>query len=202
MFSYIKGVLADKGEGFLVVDVNGIGFKVYTSLESLTEPSCIIDREITLYTYLYIKEGIMDLYGFINKAELDLFLLLISVSGVGAKGAISILSVAPCEKLCAAIATDDSATIKRASGIGAKTAQRVCLELKDKIKNESFIKDDTDAFSDFDSQPQTNAVSEAISALISLGYTATEAQRAVSGVKGEDAQDVSDIIKYALKNLM
>ena len=189
MFSYIKGILADKGDGFLVVDVNGIGFKVYTSLQSLTEPSCIIDREITLYTYLYIKEGIMDLYGFISKAELDLFLLLISVSGVGAK-------------LCAAIATEDFATIKRASGIGAKTAQRVCLELKDKIKNESFIKSETDAFSDFDYQPQTNAVSEAISALISLGYTATEAQRSVSGIKGEDEKDVSDIIKSALKNLM
>lgn len=126
--------------------------------------------------------------------------MLISVSGVGAKGAVSILSVAPCDKLCLSIVTDDTATIKKAAGIGAKTAQRVCLELKDKIKNESFVSSDTDAFATFDVSGQGDIVSEAISALVALGYTAQEAQKAVKAAKGADS--VEDIIKSALKSMM
>ena len=142
----------------------------------------------------------MDLYGFATKQELELFLLLISVSGVGAKGAVSILSVAPCDKLCLSIVTDDTSTIKKAAGIGAKTAQRVCLELKDKIKNESFVSQDTDAFAYQTSFAQSDNMSEAISALVSLGYTQIEAQRAVKSAKGDDS--VEDIIKAALKAMM
>lgn len=200
MFSYIRGKLAEKAEGYAVVDVNGVGFKIYTSQNSLADSRCVTGQEVTFHTYLYIKEGIMDLYGFATKQELELFLLLISVNGVGAKGAVSILSVAPCEKLCLAIATDDTATIKKAAGIGAKTAQRVCLELKDKIKNESFVSENTDAFSESVSYASGDNVSEAISALVALGYTAAEAQRAVKGAKPEDS--VEDIIKLALKAMM
>lgn len=200
MFSYIKGKLAEKAEGFAVVEVNGVGFKIFTSQNSLADSKCVSGQDITFHTYLYIKEGIMDLYGFTTKQELELFLLLISVNGVGAKGAVSILSVAPCEKLCLAIVTDDTATIKKASGIGAKTAQRVCLELKDKIKNESFVSENTDAFTESVSYTSGDNKSEAISALVALGYTAQEAQKAVKSAKPDDS--VEEIIKQALKSMM
>lgn len=200
MFSYIRGKLTEKSDGYAVVDVNGVGFKIFTSLASLADSKCAVGQEITFHTYLYIKEGIMDLYGFTTRQELDLFLLLISVNGVGAKGAVSILSVAPCEKLCLSIATDDTATIKKASGIGAKTAQRVCLELKDKIKNESFVSDNTDAFSENISYPCGDNVTEAISALVALGYTSQEAHKAVKSAKAQDS--VEDIVKTALKAMM
>ena len=200
MFSYIKGILVEKAEGYAVVDVNGVGFKIFTSQNSLADSKCSTGQEVIFHTYLYIKEGIMDLYGFTEKQELELFLLLISVNGVGAKGAVSILSVAPCEKLCLAIVTDDTATIKKASGIGAKTAQRVCLELKDKIKNESFVSENTDAFSDSVAYVSGDNTSEAISALVALGYTSAEAQKAVKNANPSDT--VEDIIKLALKSMM
>jgi len=200
MFSYIKGTVAEKGNGIIVLDVNGIGFKLFTSQCTIADTNCKVGETATLHTYMYIKEGIMDLYGFSTKQELDLFLLLISVNGVGAKGAVSILSVAPSDKLALSIVTDDVATIKQASGIGAKTAQRICLELKDKIKNESFVSQNTDAFSNNFPADSTSSVSEAVSALVALGYSSQEAQKAVKGATAGDS--VEDIIKKALKALM
>ena len=200
MFSYIKGTVAEKGNGIIVLDVNGIGFKLFTSQCTIADTNCKVGDIASLHTYMYIKEGIMDLYGFSTREELELFLLLISVNGVGAKGAVSILSVATSEKIALSIVTDDVATIKQASGIGAKTAQRICLELKDKIKNESFVSSDTDAFSSSVPVEAGNNLSEAVSALVSLGYTSQEAQRAVKGASATDS--VEDIIKKALKSLM
>lgn len=200
MFSYIKGTVAEKSDGVIVLDVNGIGFKIYTSQCTIADTNCKVGDVATLHTYMYIKEGIMDLYGFSTRGELELFLLLISVNGVGAKGAVSILSVAPWEKISLSIVTDDVATIKQAAGIGAKTAQRICLELKDKIKNESFVSQNTDAFSEIIPTETGNALSEAVSALVALGYSSQEAQKAVRGASASDT--VEDIIKTALKSLM
>ena len=200
MFSYIKGTVAEKSDGVIVLDVNGIGFKIYTSQCTIADTNCKVGDVATLHTYMYIKEGIMDLYGFSTRGELELFLLLISVNGVGAKGAVSILSVAPWEKISLSIVTDDVATIKQAAGIGAKTAQRICLELKDKIKNESFVSQNTDAFSEIIPTETGNALSEAVSALVALGYSSQEAQKAVRGASASDT--VEDIIKKALKSLM
>ncbi len=200
MFSYIKGKLSEKTKEYVVIDVSGIGFKIYTSATSLSDSSLTKGDDVTFHTYMYIKEGIMDLYGFSTREELSLFELLITVSGVGAKGAVAILSVAPPSKLSLAIVSDDASTIKKASGIGPKTAQRVCLELKDKIKNESFISQDTDAFVSLSSEGGT-ARADAISALVVLGYTQQEAQRAVALVK-EEYDDPETYIKHALKNLI
>lgn len=198
MFSYISGRIAERGTNFVVADVNGVGFKIFTSLNTLQDSAVAVGEKATLHTSLYIKEGIMDLYGFSTKEELNMFELLITVSGVGAKGAISILSVAPPSKLALAIVTGDIATIKQASGIGPKTAQRISLELKDKIQNESIVSDNTDAFTPV--IPVGNsAQSEAISALMVLGYSASEAQKAVAAAG--DADNVEDIIKIALKKL-
>ena len=196
MLGYIKGKLNEKDLTFAIVDVNGIGFKIFTSLYSLE--SVNVGDDVTFHTYLYIKEGIMDLYGFATKEELKLFELLISVSGVGAKGAIAILSVGSPSKIAVAIATSDINLIKSASGIGPKIAQRIALELKDKISNEELthgiVSDDVPVIS-------KGAKQEAVSALMVRGYSKNEAEKAVSGAKIE-SDDVEEIIKAALKALM
>lgn len=201
MFSYISGKLAEKNQNYAVVDVNGIGFKIYTSATSLTDPALKSPEDVRFYTYMYIKEGIMDLYGFSTRAELEMFELLISVSGVGAKGAVSILSLASPSKLAVSIVTDDVQTIKKASGIGAKTAQRVCMELKDKIKNDDIISGETDAFESVPAEDTSDARSDAVAALTVLGYTRQEARKAVESVK-DKFDDAESYIRHALKNLM
>lgn len=198
MFSYIKGKVAEKGTGYVVADVNGVGFKIFTSSNTLQDSSLTAGSEATFYTYLYIKEGIMDLYGFSTKEELNLFELLISVSGVGAKGALAVLSVTTPSHLALSIVTEDIATIKKAAGIGTKTAQRIALELKDKIKNESIVSKSTDAFADI--PVDASLQGEAVSALVVLGYSQAEAQKAVASC-GEKCDNVEDIIKQALKKL-
>lgn len=201
MFSYIKGRLAEKTKDYVVIDVSGVGFKIYTSANSLADPAISKGDDVTFHTYMYIKEGIMDLYGFSTKEELRLFELLITVSGVGAKGAVAVLSVATPSKIGLSIVTDDAATIKKASGIGPKTAQRICLELKDKIKNEDIVSENTDAFQTIDISSDSSARGDAVSALVVLGYTSQEAQRAVAAVK-DNFDDAESYIKHALKNLM
>ena len=197
MFSYIRGKIAEKGPNYVVVDVNGVGFKIYTSLNTLQDTSVTIGDTATFHTYMYIKEGIMDLYGFSTKEELTLFELLITVSGVGAKGATAVLSVANPSKLALCIVTGDIATIKQASGIGTKTAQRISLELKDKIKNESLVGEENAVIEQ--APTDKSSQSEAISALMVLGYSPSEAQKAVAAVGGTD--NVEEIIKQALKKL-
>lgn len=197
MFSYIRGKVFEKGVNFVVVDVGGVGFKIFTSTSTLQDTSVLAGEICTFHTSLYIKEGIMDLYGFSSKEELTLFELLITVSGVGAKGAISILSVAHPSKLALGIISEDISLIKQASGIGAKTAQRICLELKDKIKNENISAEENVSFDIAPADKSSQA--EAISALMVLGYSAAEAKKAVSSVEGTN--NVEEIIKLALKKL-
>ncbi len=200
MFEFIKGTLSHKTQSYAVIDVHGIGFKIYTSASSLADPSAIVGTEQTFYTYMYIKEGIMDLYGFVTRAELELFEQLISVNGVGAKGALAVLSLADAQKIAVSIVSGDSAFIKKASGIGPKTAQRICLELKDKIANASLIPDSFD-ISEFEISPeQTSSKKDAVDALTALGYSQQEAVKAVNSVKNPP-DDAEAIIKLALKSL-
>lgn len=200
MFSYIRGILAEKNPDSVVVECNGVGFRIYTSQNSLMDEKCVLGANVTFYTYLYIKEGIMDLYGFSSRDELELFELLISVSGVGAKGASAILGTLNPAKLAVAIASGNSAEIKKAPGIGNKIAQRIVLELKDKISNDKLANVNTDAFAE--SIPIASSErDEAVNALVALGYSGAEAKAAVSKVASSVA-DVEEIIKSALKNLM
>ena len=193
--------MAQKGQNFVVIDVSGIGFKVYTSLTSLQSVGANAENTpVTFYTYMYIKEGIMDLYGFSTAEELNMFELLISVSGVGAKGAIAILSSLTPQKLAVSLVTNDVSSIKKASGIGPKTAQRIILELKDKIKNEELVAAQEDT-SISDGISLTDAHSEAVSALIVLGYSKIEAENAVTKTP-KDLNNAEDIIKAALKALI
>lgn len=199
MFSYISGTLAEKNQSFVVIDVHGVGFKIYTSATSLSDPAVSCGENVTFYTFMYIKEGIMDLYGFSTKAELNMFEQLISVNGVGAKGALAVLSLASPEKIAVSIVSDDSGFIKKAAGIGPKTAQRICLELKDKIANDALVPGAI-CSADPASADRSDAANDATDALVALGYSRPEAIKAVNLVKNPP-DNAEALIKLALKNL-
>ena len=195
MYYYIKGTLVQKGDNYIVVDANGVGYMIYTSLTSLADAG-ETGRNITMYTYLHVREDVMDLFGFTSIEEKNMFMHLISVSGVGPKAALAILSVTTPAKFAVAVVTNDVKTITKASGVGPKMAQRVILELKDKLKTEEL---EIDADENMVEIPSDNK-NEAISALIVLGYSPSDAQKAVKGIDGE--LGVEEIIKKALSSLL
>ncbi len=195
MYYYISGRLAHKDENFIVIDAGGVGYKIYTSLTSIQSAGGI-GNNITMYTHLYVREDTQDLYGFVTQEEKSMFLSLLSVSGVGPKAALSILSAAPPAKLAAAVITGDVKTVTKAQGVGPKLASRIILELKDKLKNEDLQLDEFIG----DSETEiTDNISEAISALVVLGYSAQEAKKAVKSTGVNDS--VEEIIKKALVKL-
>lgn len=195
MYYYIKGTLVQKGDNYIVVDANGVGYMIYTSLTSLAEAGDS-GREITMYTYLHVREDVMDLFGFTSLEEKNMFLNLISVSGVGPKAALSILSVTTPTKFAVAVITNDVKTLTKASGVGPKMAQRVILELKDKIKTEELEAD----FNDDETEITSDNRGEAVSALVVLGYSMSDAQKAVKGI--DPSLEVEEIIKKALSSLL
>lgn len=195
MYYYIKGTLVQKGENFLVVDAGGVGYMIYTSHNSIINAGeC--GREVVLYTYLHVREDIMDLFGFTTIEEKNMFMHLISVSGVGPKAAMAILSVTTPAKFAVAVITNDVKTLTKASGVGAKMAQRVILELKDKLKTEDMEAD----LSDDETDIMSDNRGEAVSALVVLGYSANDARKAVSGI--DPTLEVEEIIKKALSSLL
>lgn len=201
MYAYIKGKLDYKHNDFLVVEAGGIGYKIYTSLSTI-ETSGQVGSDVKLYTHLYVREDVMSLYGFMSQEELGMFELLLTVSGVGPKAAISLVSSVSPSKFGLAVITDDTKTLTKAQGIGSKMAQRIVLELKDKIKKEQLAAPAQDIGQDKVQLAKGNTrVSEAISALMVLGYTALEASKAVSAVYSEE-MDLETIIKSSLKSLI
>ena len=195
MYYYIKGTLVQKSDNYIVVDANGVGYMIYTSLNSMQNTG-EIGKKITIYTYLHVREDVMDLFGFTTIEEKNMFMHLISVSGVGPKAALSILSVTTPAKFALAGITNDVKTITKASGVGPKMAQRVILELKDKMKTDELeidLEDESDYI-------LSDNRSEAISALVVLGYSSNDAQKAVKGIDG--TLSVEEIIKKALAGLL
>lgn len=195
MYYYIKGTLVQKSDNYIVVDANGVGYMIYTSLNSMQNTG-EVGKKITIYTYLHVREDVMDLFGFTTIEEKNMFMQLISVSGVGPKAALSILSVTTPAKFAVAVITNDVKTITKASGVGPKMAQRVILELKDKMKTDELEIDLEDESDDILSDNR----SEAISALVVLGYSLNDAQKAVKGIDG--TLSVEEIIKKALAGLL
>ena len=195
MYYYIKGTLVQKSDNYIVVDANGVGYMIYTSLNSMQNTG-EIGKKITIYTYLHVREDVMDVFGFTTIEEKNMFMQLISVSGVGPKAALSILSVTTPAKFAVAVITNDVKTITKASGVGPKMAQRVILELKDKMKTDELEIDLEDESDDILSDNR----SEAISALVVLGYSSNDAQKAVKGIDG--TLSVEEIIKKALAGLL
>lgn len=193
MIHHLKGQLIEKNPTYLVIACNGVGYMVHISLHTF---SLIPDTEnISIYTHLHVKEDSHTLYGFYQKSERDIFRLLISVSGVGTSTARTMLSSLEPNQVREAIANADVPTIQSVKGIGAKTAQRVILDLKDKILK---VYGDDEVF-----VPQDNTIKEeALSALETLGFARKQATRVVDKImKDSTSPTVESIIKTALKNL-
>lgn len=200
MIYSLKGKLTFKELGFAVIECGGVGYGCRTSYNTISKLG-ETGSEAMLYTYLYVREDVVELFGFSTQQELSCFKLLISVSGVGPKAATSILSDMTPEKFAFCIASGDSKTFTKTKGIGAKTAQRIVLELKDKISSESVsgsIKGDAEAFST-SSAVGSDSVSEALEALMVLGYTQGEVAPVLR--KLDPSLDTQDLIKETLRLL-
>lgn len=195
MYAYIKGSLEVKTRGYIVIDVNGIGYKIFMSETAIAELG-EIGQVVKVHTYLKVKEDEMSLYGFNTNEELRMFELLLSVSGIGAKSAINILSNITPSSFALAVITNDVAKIKALPGIGPKGAQRIILELKDKLNKEQDIEE---VEKKEEKVIDTQKYNEAISALQVLGYSKKEIEKALQGINEE--LTVEEIIKLGLKNL-
>ncbi len=198
MFYYISGTAALKGENFAVVDVGGVGYKIYTPLSCLEKIKT--DSDIKMYIYTYVREDAFILYGFLKESELELFEKLISVSGIGPKAAMAVLGVASADKVALAIVTADTALIKKAPGVGPKAAERIVLELKDKLSNYDIASDNAKELVGSYIGDSKSMTGEAMEALAVLGYTQAEAKSALSGI--DLSMDLELIIKEALKKLV
>lgn len=198
MYEYIKGRIAAVQDKYMVLENGGIGYKIYAPLPTM-EKLRAQQGEVTVYTYLYLQEGIMDLYGFASPADIGCFRLLLSVSGVGPKAALAILTELGGEKLAFSVVTEDTKALTRASGVGPKLAKRIILELKDKIKNDD-LPGSTENLADVVA-PAGDDRMEAVNALMVLGYSRPEAMTALSKVDTTD-MTLEQMIKAALKALM
>lgn len=197
MFSYIKGNLEVKNLNYVVIDVNGIGFKIFMS-ESAIQRLEETGNTVKIYTHMNVKEDDLSLYGFITNEELRMFELLIGVSGVGAKSAISMLSSITPSKFALAVISNDVKTLTKIPGIGPKSAQRIILELKDKLKTEEAIQ--TNSIELKTSIVENNKLEEAVQALKVLGYTRQEIESVLAKIE-VNTLTVEDIIRKALSFL-
>ena len=196
MFYSVSGNVVDYSTNFVAVDSGSVAFLCFTSMQTAAKCS-IIGEKVTLYTYLNVREDAIELYGFYDKEELDCFKMLIGVSGVGAKMALSLLSEYTADKIILSIAPGDHKALTKASGIGTKLAQRIVLELKDKIGSLSVTSSENVAA--VSQVTQNSVTSEAVAALVMLGYGQSEASIAVSGL--DPSLSVEELIKQSLKLL-
>ena len=200
MLSFIKGELAEIYEDTIVVDNNGIGINIKVPSTVIGNmPS--IGEDVKIFTYLYVREDAINVYGFLTRDDLNVFKLLLNVNGVGPKAALGILSTISANDLRYAVLSDDVNAIKSAPGIGAKTAQKLIIELKDKIKLESeeMLKTNTVVIGN-DGGDDMIVRSDAIEALVSLGYSSREAITAVKQVDVGN-KDANQVLKEALRHL-
>ena len=202
MISYIRGTLAELSEDMIVVENAGIGYSIFVPL-AVIESLPRIGSEVMIYTHFQVREDGMSLYGFLSRPDLSMFRQLIGVNGIGPKGALGILSVLRPDDLRMAILADDAKAIAKAPGVGVKTAQRVILDLKDKVRPEEML-----AAVGYTVLPEAGAAAgssgaarEAIEALTALGYSATEAARAVHKAEPGDDMTAEAILKASLKYL-
>ena len=208
MYYYIRGELVASTLNMAVVDAGGVGYKMTVSENTYRALPRRTDKNttVTLYTYLSVREDGIELFGFINERELSSFKMLLSVSGVGPKAAMAVLSLLTPEKFALAVCTEDKKTISKANGVGPKTAARIILELRDKLMKETSLDEDLSAAvldhsAEAAGAPARGKTSEAMDALLVLGYTRAEAQKALSTIDIQ-ALSIEDIIKEALKKLM
>lgn len=196
MIYSLNGEVTHLAQNIIVVECGGVGFECRSTSNAVSRAN--IGEKLKLYTYMNVREDAMELYGFADESELNCFKMLISVSGVGCKVAIAILSDLSPQEFALAVVNDDSKKITRAQGVGPKLAQRIVLELKDKLKKDSSF-----AVTDIPqinlSAKAGNAVSEALTALMVLGFTNAQAQKALEGLDAE--MSVQELVKEGLKRL-
>lgn len=191
------GTYKGMNKDYIIIENNGIGYRIFTSGSTIAKiPK--IDEQILLFLEQIVREDFIGLYGFLTREELSMFKLLLTINGVGAKAALSLLSISSVEKLKYAIISEDEKTIVKAPGIGKKTAQRIILELKDKIKPGELLEQSSD--DDQEKLLNEGTVKEAKEAMMALGYSEKEAVRALNQVNINDS--LENIIKYCLKYLM
>ena len=202
MYSYIKGILRDMDEESIVVETGGIGYHIYTTGQTFRYlPS--VGEEVKVYTYLHVREDAMLLFGFLTKDELKIYKLLLGVSGIGPKAGLNILSCLSPDELRFAVLAGDVKTISSAPGIGKKTAEKLILELKDKMSIEDVLEQAAHGGEQSKEieATDTGMQAEAVQALTALGYGSAESLRAVKKVS-VDCASVEDLLREALKNLL
>lgn len=197
MYAYFKGKIATVSPEGIILENHGIGYHIKTTEETRNR-LLSMGGEVKVHTYTYVKEDAFQLYGFLSEEELELFKKMITVSGIGPKGAMAILSVLPVDALLFAIISGDSKAISKAPGIGAKTAQRLILDLKDKVSAEDILP--AGETQEMPVHTDSLARKEAVEALVALGYSQSEAARAVNEVKDGDL-DAEAYLKQSLKYL-
>lgn len=198
MLYNLKGILTVSEPAFVVVECGGVGFKCFTTLNTVQSLGRIGD-EVNIFTHLAVREDAMDLYGFASTAELDAFKLLITVSGIGPKAAVSILSELTPDKLAICIASGDAKAITKAQGVGKKTAERVVLELKDKMAGIAVSESSQSAVAGVSSISDASGAGEAVEALVALGYSQSDAAVVVGAM--DKSLSVDEMIRQGLKQL-
>lgn len=203
MYEYLIGEYKGINRDYIIIENNKIGYKIFTSGSTMAQLPAI-NEEVMVYLEQIVREDFIGLYGFSTREELDMFKLLLSINGVGAKAALSLLSISSVNNLKYAIITEDEKLICRAPGIGKKTAGRIILELKDKLKKEDMIVEkqhiDGEDNTQLSNDSYSSNITEALGALLALGYTEKEAELALKKANKDDS--LENIIKSCLKVLM
>jgi len=194
MYAYIKGKIVEKSNNYVIVENNGIGYRIFMTITSIDKISDDV-QEVKIFTYYQVREDNISLYGFLQKEELRMFELLLSVSGVGAKSAIAMLSSITPSDFAMAVIQNDTKKLTKIQGVGAKTAARIVLELKDKLKTEEAISKNSSEVQKV--IKNTEEIDEASQALLILGYTKKEIDKAFEKLE-LDSISTQDIIKKAL----
>lgn len=198
MLAYIKGTITEIRTDEIIVETGGVGFSVFTSSQATAKLTK--NQQATIFTHLNVREDDMSLFGFLTREERSVFRMLINVSGVGPKSALSILSCLSVDELRMAVLADDYKAIAKANGIGPKTAQRLIIELRDKFHLEDVL----DGYEEnaLDASEPEDLVSEVAMALSGLGYSNVEALRAIKKVPNRESMTVEQLLKAALKNII
>lgn len=200
MYEYIRGQFQGISKDYVVIELNNIGYKIFTSGNTMSNMPKV-GEEVLLYLEQIVREDFIGLYGFTTREELEMFKLLLSINGVGAKAALSLLSISTVNNLKYAIMMGDEKHITRAPGIGKKTAQRIILELKDKLKPDELTSEEGELIEGInDNSDYSFNINETLSALMALGYTEKEAQKALEKV--DRTLSIENMIKESLKLLM
>ncbi|MDF2951009.1 MAG: ruvA [Anaerocolumna sp.] len=206
MITYIKGELTDVNEDGVVLETNGIGYEIRMPLSSL-DLLPRIGTSLKIYTYLHVREDVIGLFGFLTKDDLSIFKLLITVNGIGPKGALGILSAISPDDLRFAVLSEDVKTIAKAPGIGSKTASKLIIELKDKLKLEDAFEQKLSNGTEYQKETKvstskiTQIRNEAIQALVVLGYSNTDASKVVRKIAITDDMTLEDVLSLSLKSL-